>query len=80
MKNKVVKVARTDLGWMKEAMASIRMKAGTESSRLKVNSIDGSRNTSNLSLRGGAGDISSLKSGGNGIFGFGRGSDTCVSI
>lgn len=84
LKHKVVKIARTDLDWVKGAMVTIRIKAGAEFPRLKVNSADnipeGSKNSSGLSLRGGAGDISSLNDGGNDIFGFGVGIGSCVSI
>ncbi|KFY61752.1 hypothetical protein V496_04910 [Pseudogymnoascus sp. VKM F-4515 (FW-2607)] len=83
LKHKVVKIARTDLDWVKEAMASIRIKAGEEFPRLKANSAEsirnGLKNSSGLSLRGGAGDISSLNGGGNDIFGFGVGIDSCCS-
>ena len=84
LKHKVVKIARTDMDWVKGAMASIRIKAGVECPRLRVNSTEnlhgGSKDSSNLSLRGGAGDISSLNDGGNDLFGFGGGSETCVSV
>jgi hypothetical protein len=83
MKQKAVEIA-TDTDWVKEAMASMRIKAGGENSRRKEkndeNSRTGSKETSDLSLRGGAGDISSLNGGGSDIFGFGGGSDACVSI
>lgn len=84
LKHKVVKIARTDMDWVKGAMASIRIKAGVECPRLRVNSTENlhgcSKDSSNLSLRGGAGDISSLNDGGNDLFGFGGGSETCVSV
>lgn len=84
LKHKIVKIARTDMDWVKGAMASIRIKAGVEYPRLKVNSTDnlrgGLKDSSNLSLRGGGGDISSLNGGGNDIFGLDGGSGTCVSI
>lgn len=83
MKQKAVEIA-TDTDWVKGAMATMRIKAGRENSRRKEKSDEtsrgGSKDTSNLSLRGGAGDISSLNGGGNDILGFGGGSDTCVSI
>lgn len=83
MKQKAVEIA-TDTDWVKGAMASMRIKAGGENSRRKEkndeNSRTGSKDTSDLSLRGGAGDISSLNRGGSDIFGFGGGSDACVSI
>jgi hypothetical protein len=85
LKHKVASIATTDLDWVKEAMTSIRTKAGAEISNFKANSAEnsqeGSVEISNLSLRGGAGDILSLNGGGgNNTFDFSRGGDDCVSI
>ncbi|OBT69835.1 hypothetical protein VE03_00987 [Pseudogymnoascus sp. 23342-1-I1] len=83
LKHKVVNIARGDLDWVKGAVANIRSKADVEYPKLRVKSTGklrgGSKDSSNLSLRGGAGDISSLNGGGNDIFGLGGGSDTCCS-
>lgn len=83
IKQKAVEIA-TDVDWVKDAMASMRIKTGAESPRNKEKSTKNSRknlkDTSDVSLRGGAGDIFSLNGGGNDISGFGEGSDTCVSI
>ncbi|OBT74256.1 hypothetical protein VF21_07402 [Pseudogymnoascus sp. 05NY08] len=84
MKQKAVEIAN-DVDWVKvkEAMGSLRIKAGPEGSRHKENNTENSgassKETSDLSLRGGAGDISSLNGGGNDIFGFGGGSDACCA-
>jgi hypothetical protein len=84
LKHRVANIARTDLDWVKETITSIRTKAGTEISGFKANSAEnlqeGSVEISNLSLRGGAGDISSLNGGGgNDTFGFSGEGDNCVS-
>ncbi|ELR10382.1 hypothetical protein VC83_00470 [Pseudogymnoascus destructans] len=82
MKQKAVEIA-TNVDWVKEAMASIRNKAGAESPKHKEKSAENSRacskDISDLSLRGGAGNMSSLNGGGNDILGFGGGSDTCCA-
>ncbi|OBT82571.1 hypothetical protein VE02_08434 [Pseudogymnoascus sp. 03VT05] len=84
MRQKAVEIAN-DVDWVKvkEAMGSLRIKAGPEGSRHKENNTENSgassKETSDLSLRGGAGDISSLNGGGNDIFGFGGGSDACCA-
>lgn len=83
IKQKAVEIA-TDVDWVKDAMASMRIKTGAESPRNKEKSAKNSRkdskDTFDVSLRGGFGDILGLNGGGNDISGFGEGSDTCVSI
>ncbi|KFY41669.1 hypothetical protein V494_02867 [Pseudogymnoascus sp. VKM F-4513 (FW-928)] len=84
LKHKVVEIARTDLGWVKEAMGNIRIKASPENPNHRVKSAENSRESSrddstNLSMRGGAGDISSLNGAGNDIFGIGGGSGNCCA-
>ncbi|KFY01829.1 hypothetical protein V490_00757 [Pseudogymnoascus sp. VKM F-3557] len=84
LKHKVANIARTDLDWVKEAMTSIRTKAGAEISKFKANSAENlqecSVEISNLSLRGGAGDILSLNGGGgNNTFDFSGGGDDCCA-
>ncbi|OBT96984.1 hypothetical protein VE01_05554 [Pseudogymnoascus verrucosus] len=82
IKQKAVEIA-TDVDWVKDAMASMRIKTGAESPRNKEKSAKNSRkdskDTFDVILRGGFGDILGLNGGGNDISGFGEGSDTCCA-